>query len=237
MSVDISKNLFKRSAEKAAPKNTHKRKPKKTSRTNHKDKDKNRSGPRPPGGSAAHTKQQTKKKKPKKTNTTVVSKRPVIRKTTSPRSSKSKQSKTTTKPKLSKKEKKRKEKRKRKRKGKRKQKRRQKRQRMRSIEKSQLSQVPKGRVREFRLKFNKGKLQTRTVQKFKFLANLEFPFSDEGRLRSDFRKVVREKVINKLPDYCEQAVLAKSDKEKKECANRAKRIRDRVTQRLKELYF
>ena len=64
---------------------------------------------------------------------------------------------------------------------------------------------------------------------------MDFPFndggSDSGRLRSDFRSLVKKKVINKLPDYCEQTRLEKDDKVKEECGNRAKRIRERITER------
>ena len=124
-----------------------------------------------------------------------------------------------------------------KRKKKRKQKRKQKRQRMRRIEKSAMSKVPKEKIRGFRLNFNKGKIKTKSKPQFKFLQNLQFPFNEAGSLRSDFRKVVQSKVINKLPDYCEQSVLEENEKRKKECAQRAKRIKERIVERLKEMYF
>ena len=109
---------------------------------------------------------------------------------------------------------------------------------MKRIENSALGKtVPKDKLRNFRMKFNKGKLQTRNKSNFKFLQNLQFPFSKSGGLRSDFRKLVQQKVINKLPDYCEQTKIKNNDKEKKECSNRAKRIRERVKERLKKQYF
>ena len=185
-----------------------------------------------------------------KTQTT---KRPVSRKSASLQLSRTKTRTTTTEPKLSKKVakqiKKRKnkrkqkkigkrtEKRKQKKKAKRKLKKKRKRQKMKRIENSKLAHVPSSKIREFRLKFNKGKLKVRGNSRFKFLSSLEFPYSENGNLRSDFRKIVQRKVINKLPDYCEQATLVNRQKEKQDCAARAKRIRQRITERLKEKYF
>ena len=67
------------------------------------------------------------------------------------------------------------------------------------------------------------------------MRKMDFPFnsggSDPGKLRSDFRSLVKKKVINKLPDYCEQTKLEKKEDIKKECSNRAKRIRERITER------
>ena len=108
---------------------------------------------------------------------------------------------------------------------------------MKRVENSALSKVPKEKLRNFQIKFRKGKVQTRNKSNFKFLQNLQFPFSKSGGLRTDFRKLVQQKVINKLPDYCEQAKIRNSGKEKKECSNRAKRIRERVKERLKKQYF
>ena len=128
------------------------------------------------------------------------------------------------------------QKRKQKRKGKRKQKKKRKRQRMKRIENSKLAHIPSSKIREFRLKFNKGKLKVRGNSRFKFLSSLDFPYSENGNLRADFRKIVQQKVINKLPDYCEQAALVTRQKDKQDCEARAKRIRQRVTERLKEKY-
>ena len=182
-----------------------------------------------------------------KTSTT---KRPVSRKSASLELGRTKRRTTTTMPKLSKtkqklakRKKKRKYKRKQKKKGKRKQKkkrmkkRKQKRQRRNRIENSKLAKIPSSKIREFRLKFNKGKLKVRGNSRFKFLSSVEFPYSENGNLRSDFRKVVQRKVINKLPDYCEQAALVNSQKDKQDCASMAKRIRQRISERLKEKYL
>ena len=75
---------------------------------------------------------------------------------------------------------------------------------------------------------------TRNVKNFKFLQNVQNPYSDQGTLRSDFRKIVQQKMIQKLPDYCEQTILEKleKDKKRKDCANRAKRIKERIKKRL-----
>ena len=178
----------------------------------------------------------------------MTTKRPVSRISASLQLSRTKRGTTTTTPKISKNLKKvlkqkkkrklkRKQKRKQKKKGKRKQKKKRKRQRMKRFESSKLAKIPSNRIREFRLKFNKGKLKVKGNRSLTFLSSLEFPFSESGNLRSDFRKIVQQKVINKLPDFCEQAALVNSQKDKEDCASRAKRIRQRITERLKEKYF
>ena len=182
----------------------------------------------------------------------MTTKRPVSRISASLQLRRTKRGTTTTKPKISKNPKKvlkrkkkrilkkmgkRKKKRKQKKKGKRKQKKKRKRQRMKRFEYSQLAKIPSSKIREFRLKFNKGKLKVKGNRSLKFLSSLEFPYSESGNLRSDFRKIVQQKVISKLPDYCEQATLVNSQKDKEDCASRAKRIRQRITERLKEKYF
>ena len=194
---------------------------------------------------------------------TLTTKRPVSRKSASLQLGRTKSRTTTPEPKLSEKQKKvakqikkrtqkrkqkkkakrkqkkigkRTQKRKQKKKGKRKQKKKQKRQRMKRIENSKLAHIPSSKIREFRLKFNKGKLKVRGNSRFKFLSSLDFPYSENGNLRSDFRKIVQQKVINKLPDYCEQAALVTRQKDKQDCEARAKRIRQRITERLKEKY-
>ena len=158
---------------------------------------------------------------------------PVWRKTASPQYRKSKIVTTQSSKKL-----KSKAKRKFERKQKRKRKRKQKRIKMKRIEKSVLGKVPKERIADFKKKFGQGKWKTKNVKKFKFLNNLQFPYTDSGSLKPDFRKIAEEKVINILPDYCEEIALEKLNKEskEKECKNRAKRIRARVEQRLKDLY-
>lgn len=103
----------------------------------------------------------------------------------------------------------------------------------RKIENSLLGKaIPKGRVKEFKKKFISGKMKTKGFSSFKFLDNLDFPYSDSGSLRGDFRQLVKKKVINKLPDYCEEVKIEKSQKIKEDCKKRAKRIRERIIGRL-----
>ena len=134
---------------------------------------------------------------------------------------------------------KRKEKKKQKRKEKRRKKRKQKRKRMKKIEKSALGKaIPREMLPKFKENFKKGRTKSRVSRELKFLNKIEFPYkesgSDMGKLRSDFRSLVKKKVINKLPDYCEQTKLEKSVELKKECSNRAQRIRERITERYRE---
>ena len=131
---------------------------------------------------------------------------------------------------------KRKEKKKQKRKQKRRNKRRQKRKRMKKIEKSALGKaIPRDMIPKFKENFKKGRMKSAASRELRFLKKMDFPYkesgSEIGKLRSDFRSLVKKKVINKLPDYCEQTKLEKSDKMKKECSNRAQRIRERIAKR------
>jgi len=118
------------------------------------------------------------------------------------------------------------------RKEKRRKRRKQRRTKLRRIEESRLGKpVPKKKMEMFRENFRRGKEK---VGRSKILKNVENPFEKRGRLRSDFRQLVREKVIQKLPDYCEQARLEKKGEEKKaDCSRRAKRIRERIEKRKK----
>ena len=107
---------------------------------------------------------------------------------------------------------------------------------MKKIEKSPLGKaIPREKLPQFEENFKKGKSKSEGSRDLKFLKNMDFPFnsggSDSGKLRADFRSLVRRKVINKLPDYCEQTKLEKEEEIKKECSNRAKRIRERITDR------
>ena len=134
---------------------------------------------------------------------------------------------------------KKKQKKKEKRKEKRKNKRKQKRKRMKKIEKSALGKaIPRDMLPKFKENFKKGKLKSRASKELRFLNKMEFPYKESGtemgKLRSDFRSLVKKKVINKLPDYCEQTKLEKSHEMKKECSNRAKRIRERITERYRK---
>jgi len=92
--------------------------------------------------------------------------------------------------------------------------------------------IPKGRLQDFKKKFVRGKIKTKGFASFKFLNNLDFPYSRSGALRRDFRKLVKKRVINKLPDYCEEAKIEKSKKVKADCQKRAKRIKERILERL-----
>jgi len=119
---------------------------------------------------------------------------------------------------------------KRSRKERRRRRRKQERAKLRRIEDSRLGKpVPEEKMEMFRENFRRGKEK---VGGSKILKNVENPFEKRGRLRSDFRKLVREKVIQKLPDYCEQARLGKGDEEKRaDCSRRARRIRERIEKR------
>ena len=77
-------------------------------------------------------------------------------------------------------------------------------------------------------------MKTKRFASFKFLNNIDFPYSGSGALRRDFRQLVKKKVINKLPDYCEEAKIEKSKKVKDDCKKRAKRIKERILERLKK---
>ena len=130
----------------------------------------------------------------------------------------------------------RKQKKKQKRKEKRRKKRKQKRKRMKKIEKSALGKaIPRDMVPKFKANFKKGMMKSTVSRELRFLNKMDFPYkesgSEMGKLRSDFRILVKKKVINKLPDYCEQSKLETSDKLKKECSNRAQRIRERISER------
>ena len=104
-----------------------------------------------------------------------------------------------------------------------------------AIEKSLLGKaIPEGRVSEFKKGFLHGKIRTSGVASLRFLQNLDFPFSDLGNLKKDFRQIVKERVINKLPDYCEEIKMEKSQKMAEDCRKRAKRIKERVIKRLKQ---
>ena len=94
--------------------------------------------------------------------------------------------------------------------------------------------IPKGRLQDFKKKFVRGKLKTKKFASFKFLNNLDFPYSGSGALRRDFRQLVKKKVINKLPEYCEEAKIEKSKKVKDDCKKRAKRIKERILERLQK---
>jgi len=101
------------------------------------------------------------------------------------------------------------------------------------IENSSLGKrIPKGKLQEFRTKYLRGRSKTKGYTSFKFLNNLDFPFSDTGSLRRDFRQLVKKKVINKLPDYCEEVKMEKLQKVKEDCKKRAKRIKERIVKRL-----
>ena len=110
------------------------------------------------------------------------------------------------------------------------------RKRLKRIEKSPLGKaIPKDRLPQFEENFKKGKMKSGDSRDLQFLRKMDFPFnsggSDPGKLRSDFRSLVKKKVINKLPDYCEQTKLEKKEDIRRECSNRARRIRERITER------
>lgn len=108
--------------------------------------------------------------------------------------------------------------------------------RMKKVEKSPLGRpIPKEKLPQFKENFQNGKMKSEGSRDLRFLKKMDFPFNDagsnSGKLRPDFRSIVKKKVINKLPDYCEQTKLEKEQKIKEECSNRAKRIRERITKR------
>ena len=80
------------------------------------------------------------------------------------------------------------------RKEKRRRRRKQKRAKLRRIEDSRLGKpVPKEKLEMFRENFRRGKEK---VEGAKILRAVENPFEKRGRLRSDFRQLVREKVVS-----------------------------------------
>ena len=71
--------------------------------------------------------------------------------------------------------------------------RKQERTKLRRIEDSRLGKpVPKEKMKMFRENLRRGKEK---VGESKILKNVENPFEKRGRLRSDFRQLVREKVV------------------------------------------
>ena len=67
---------------------------------------------------------------------------------------------------------------------------------MRKVEKSRLGRsIPADKMDVFRAKFRRGKERVEGDEKMKFLGSLELPFSSQGSLRSDYRQLVREKVV------------------------------------------
>lgn len=115
------------------------------------------------------------------------------------------------------------------RKGKRRKRRKQKRAKLRKIEESRLGKpIPKEKVEIFRENFQRGK--EKAGKEKGFLKSVENPFEKIGRLRADFRQLVRDKVIEKLPGYCEQGRMMEK-REKSDCARRARRIRERIEKR------
>ena len=132
------------------------------------------------------------------------------------------------------------------RKGKRRKRRKQKRAKLRKIEESRLGKpIPKEKVEIFRENFQRGK--EKAGKEKGFLKSVENPFEKLGRLRADFRQLVRDKVliwkthgfdfsslisqvIEKLPGYCEQGRMMEK-REKSDCARRARRIRERIEKR------
>lgn len=122
------------------------------------------------------------------------------------------------------------------RKQKRKKKRKLRKTKMRKVEKSRLGRsIPSDKMEVFTANFQRGKERVRGEDSMKFLGSIELPFSSHGRLRSDYRQLVREKVIDILPDYCEEARMSREDKWTTNCARRAKRIRERIQNRNKIL--
>ena len=80
------------------------------------------------------------------------------------------------------------------RKGKRRKRRKQKRAKLRKIEESRLGKpIPKEKVEIFRENFQRGK--EKAGKEKGFLKSVENPFEKLGRLRADFRQLVREKVL------------------------------------------
>ena len=83
------------------------------------------------------------------------------------------------------------------RKERRKRRRKQKRAKLRRIEDSLLGKpIPKEKMEIFRKNFQRGKEIVGRSQQDKFLKNVDNPFEGGGRLRSDFRQLVREKVLD-----------------------------------------
>ena len=81
------------------------------------------------------------------------------------------------------------------RKERRKRKRKQKRAKLRKIEDSRLGKpIPKEKMEIFRENFQRGKERVGISKQDKFLKIVDNPFEGGGRLRSDFRQLVREKV-------------------------------------------
>ena len=82
------------------------------------------------------------------------------------------------------------------RKQKRKKKRKLRKTKMRKVEKSRLGRsIPSDKMEVFRANFQRGKERVRGEDSMKFLGSIELPFSSHGRLRSDYRQLVREKVV------------------------------------------
>ena len=80
------------------------------------------------------------------------------------------------------------------RKGKRRKRRKQKRAKLRKIEESRLGKpIPKEKVEIFRENFQRGK--EKAGKEKGFLKSVENPFEKKGRLRADFRQLVRDKVL------------------------------------------
>ena len=80
------------------------------------------------------------------------------------------------------------------RKGKRRKRRKQKRAKLRKIEESRLGKpIPKEKVEIFRENFQRGK--EKAGKEKGFLKSVENPFEKIGRLRADFRQLVRDKVL------------------------------------------
>ena len=83
------------------------------------------------------------------------------------------------------------------RKERRKRRRKQKRAKLRKIEDSRLGKpIPKEKMEIFRKNFQRGKARVGRTKQDKFLKNVDNPFEGGGRLRSDFRQLVREKVLD-----------------------------------------
>ena len=76
-------------------------------------------------------------------------------------------------------------------------KRKQKRAKLRKIEDSRLGKpIPKEKMEIFRKNFQRGKERVGRTKQDKFLKNVDNPFEGGGRLRSDFRQLVRERVLD-----------------------------------------
>ena len=83
------------------------------------------------------------------------------------------------------------------RKERRKRRRKQKRAKLRKIEDSRLGKpIPKEKMEMFRENFQRGKERVGISKQDKFLKIVDNPFEGGGRLRSDFRQLVREKVLD-----------------------------------------